>query len=330
MDQLELLSIGDASLDVFITPSESQTFCQIDTHKSLLCFTYGDKIPVKNLSMSIGGNSANNAVGTKRLGVASAAVLTLGDDDIGKGIEDTLKKEGVNAKFITRQEKSFSNYSTIISVAGERTIFTFKVPRDYVFPDNLPIAKWVYLTSLGDRFKIFYGKFLKWSSSNSGTKIAFNPGSRQLRAGVESLKNILKVSYIIYVNRKEAEQITGLKHSHGKEKDLLNTLSSLGPKIPIVTDGNNGSMAFDGTNYFKVGILPVEAYERTGAGDAFGSGCLAALVKGRPLREALLWGTVNSASVIGYAGAQQGLLREEEMEAWLDRCKSSGLKVEEF
>lgn len=330
MDSINLLSIGDASLDVFLTPTESDTFCEINSHKSLLCFTYGDKIPVKELDTSIGGNAANNAVGTKRLGINSAAVLTLGSDDVGRGIENTLKKEGVNAEFISRQEKSFSNYSTIISVAGERTIFTYKVPRDYVFPQDLPKVEWIYLTSLGERFSFFYPKFLAWVKQNPQVKIAYNPGSRQLRAGVSAFKDILSASYIIYVNRKEAEKITGMKHSHGKEKDLLDALCKLGPKIPIVTEGPEGAFAFDGNHYYRVGILPVDAYERTGAGDAFGSGCLAALIKGKSLREALLWGTINSASVIGYSGAQQGLLKENEMKEWFERCKSSGVEVKSF
>jgi len=330
MNNPELLSIGDASLDVFITPSESETFCQINTHESLLCFTYGDKIPVKNLATSVGGNAANNAVGTIRLGVASAAVLTLGDDEIGKGMEDTLKKEGVSTKFITRQVKSFSNYSTIISVAGERTIFTFKSQKTYVFPSNLPKTPWVYLTSMGDQFRPFYNDLLAWVRKDSEIKLAFNPGSRQLRAGTEALKDVMAASFIIYVNRKEAEKITGLKHSHGKEKELLNALSKLGPKIPIVTNGHNGSFAYDGKKYFNVGILPIDAHERTGAGDAFGSGCLAALIKGKELREALLWGTVNAASVIGYSGAQRGLLKKKDLPTWLERAKSSGVKVEEF
>ena len=48
-EQIELLSIGDATLDVFLTPSESETLCSIDTKECLICFSYGDKIPVKNI-----------------------------------------------------------------------------------------------------------------------------------------------------------------------------------------------------------------------------------------------------------------------------------------
>ena len=64
MDNFDLLSIGDATIDTFFTPLESETLCTIDKKQCLIAFNYGRKIPVKNLEFSIGGNAANNAVGT--------------------------------------------------------------------------------------------------------------------------------------------------------------------------------------------------------------------------------------------------------------------------
>lgn len=113
-------------------------------------------------------------------------------------------------------------------------------------------------------------------------------------------------------------------------KELLMALSGLGPKISVITDGGNGAYVFDGNKFLHCGIMPMDAYERTGAGDAFGSGFLSATIKGKTIEEALIWGTVNSASVIGYTGAQKGLLKEDEMDMWVERFKSSGVKVEEM
>lgn len=327
--EIELLSIGDASMDVFMIPSESETFCQIKDKECLLCFDYGDKIPVSDLQFSVGGNAANNAVGARRLGIKSAAVLSLGEDDIGNQIKNKLEKEGVETEYVTLQVNTRSNYSTIINVGGERTLFSYKGPRDYVFPDNLPLTPWVYLTSMGDTFRPFYKKVVEWVEANPQIKLAFNPGSRQIRA-VEDISEVLKVSYIVYVNRREAELITGMSDTHGKEKELLKALSEKGPKLPIVTDGGNGAYVYDGTRYLHSGVLPVDAYERTGAGDAFGAGCVAALIKGKLLEDALMWGTVNSASVIGFIGSQKGLLHEEDLPVWLERVKSCEVKVEEI
>ncbi len=85
-DTFTLLSIGDASIDTFITPTETETLCRVAEKDCLICFSYGDKIPVKNLEFSSGGNAANNAVGASRLGIKTQILITLGDDDIGSQI----------------------------------------------------------------------------------------------------------------------------------------------------------------------------------------------------------------------------------------------------
>ena len=327
---LDILSIGDASLDVFLNPSESEALCEIDNKKCLICFKYGEKIPVKTLDFCVGGNAANNAVGMRRLGINSGVVLTLGLDDIGNQILERLKKEKVDVTYTVQQPATTSNYSTVVNYSGERTIFTYKAPRSYEFPVKLPPTPWVYLTSMGDSFRPFFNHFIAWLKLNPMIKLAFNPGGRQIKVGLEAIADMLKLTYIVFVNREEAESLTGFTGSQGKEKELLKKLSAVGPKVCVVTDGPAGSYIFDGTRYFKAGVFPIDAYERTGAGDAFGSGVLAAVMKGKDLKEALLWGSANSASVIGYVGSQKGLLTEVDMTVWLKRAESSKVVVQEI
>lgn len=330
---VDLLSIGDASIDVFMTPTESETVCKVDTKECLIAFSYGDKIPVKNLEFSIGGNAANNSVGTRRLGISTGIVLTLGQDNVGEMILSKLKGEAVDVTYVIQQPSTVSNYSTIINYSGERTIFVYHAPRSYEFPIKLPITPWAYLTSMGESFRPFYIHMVDYLRKNPQVKLAFNPGSWQMRSNFEDIQDIMSLTYVIFVNREEAEKLTKFEgKSKDKERDLLISLNRLGPKVCIITDGGNGAFAYDSINgkFLRVGVLPVDAYERTGAGDAFGSGVLSALIHGRPLEEALIWGTCNSASVIGYTGSQKGLLKYEEMEAWLTRAKSSGVSVLQF
>lgn len=329
-NDIEILSVGDASWDVFISPSEIEALCQLKDKDCLICFSYGDKIPVKEMDVSVGGNAANNAVGTRRLGVKSAILSTLGDDAVSHQINEKLTSEGVDMRFLTKVPETSSNYSTVINYMGERTIFTYHVKRNYVFPENLPVVPWIYLTSMGEGFENFYEKLSNWVESHSEVKLAFNPGSYQLRAERKVIDGILKNTYLIYVNREEAEKITGFGKSQGKEKELLVELAKTGPKTSVITDGGGGSYAYDGERFYHAGVLPVDAYERTGAGDAFGSGCLSAIVHGKSWNEALLWGTLNSASVIGYVGPQRGLLRESEIPVWLERARSCKLEAKEI
>jgi len=329
-EPVDLLSIGDATLDAFIAPTESEEFCQVNTKECFIAFKYGEKIPVKNLEFSIGGNAANNSVGTTRLGVKTSLVLTLGDDSVGNQIVERLRVEGVDLTYVIQQPSTSSNFSAIITYQGERTIFTYHAPRSYEFPVQLPAVPWVYLTSMGESFRPFYNHIVDWLKKNPTVKLAFNPGSWQLRAGLQGIGDVLSLTHVLFVNREEAEKLVGMEDSHSKEKELLLAVGKLGPKIVVITDGNNGSYVGDGKLFVRAGVLPVDAYERTGAGDAFGSGALSAIIKGKSFEEALIWGTVNSASVIGYTGAQRGLLRTEEISEWVERAKSSGTTVGQF
>ncbi|MEK7536499.1 MAG: carbohydrate kinase family protein [Patescibacteria group bacterium] len=331
MSNLDLLSVGDANLDVFIVPSESESLCDIDTKKCFIAFSYADKIPVKNLEFAVGGNSANNAVGVKRLGVNVGSVLTLGDDINGIQIIEKLKKENVDLTYIIQQPATLSNFNVVVSYTGERTIFTYHAPRSYEFPVQLPPKlPWMYLTSMGESYRPFYNHITEWLVKNPETKLVFNPGSWQLRGGIKEIGNVMKLSYIVFVNKQEAEKLTGLEAKSEVTKELLMALSGLGPKISVITDGGNGAYVFDGYRFLHCEVLPMDAYERTGAGDAFGSGFLGAVIKGKTIDEALIWGTVNSASVIGYIGAQKGLLKEEDIDTWVERFKSSGVVVTEM
>jgi sugar/nucleoside kinase (ribokinase family) len=253
----DLLSIGDATFDAFIVPTESEVLCRLDEKECVICFSYGDKIPVKSIEYSIGGNAANNAVGTSRLGLKVAILLTLGDDSISQQIYSKLQAEGVDLTYVQRQVSGGSNYSTIISYAGERTIFSYHAPREYKFPNNLPKVPWVYLTSMGASFKPFYNEVVNWLKANPETKLAFNPGSNQFRAGVESFKDVLSITHTLFVNREEAGKITGLKSAQGKERELLDALRGLGVKMPVVTDGSNGSFVLENERYLKTGVFSV-------------------------------------------------------------------------
>lgn len=326
--KFDLVSIGDASIDVFIAPSEHEALCTLDREQCLVCFNYADKIPVETLEFSVGGNAANNAVGATRLGIKTAILLTVGDDKTGKRIIETLQSEGVDTEFVRVQQNSISNYNTVIMYNGERTIFTHHPPYNYVFPDNPPAAQWAYLTSMGKGFEEFYIHVEQWARKNE-TKVVFNPGSYQMKAGINALRGLFPLIEVLFVNKEEAAKFMGDGNS-ASEKQLLQGMVQLGVKKAVITDGANGAFAYDGSRYYRAGVLPVDAYERTGAGDSFATGCLAALIQGRGMDEGLLWGTVNSASVIGHVGPQKGLLRKEQMAEWLERARSSGIGVEGF
>ena len=110
---------------------------------------------------------------------------------------------------------------------------------------------------------------------------------------------------------------------------LLTALHGLGPKLVVITDNTNGAYASDGTNAWQVPMYPDDrqAYERTGAGDAFASTLTSALALGKSFEEALLWAPINSMAVVQEVGAQKGLLTRASIEEHVAKAPE-GYKLE--
>ncbi len=310
----DIISIGDATLDTFVKVNEASVMCTADRSKCLLCLSYADKIPIISLDQQIAGNAANNAVGSARLGLKSAFYSIVGDDETGQKIIKKMKAEGVSLKYLKVDKGRPSNYSVVLNYKAERTILVYHLLREYSLP-KLEQTRWIYYTSVGKNHLKLNRQILNFAQKN-GTKLGYNPGSHQLRRGLESMKSLLKSTEVLFLNKEEAEGLVG---RHAGIKPLLAELYAQGPKVVVVTDGPRGSYAHDGKNHWSMGVFPIKVVEMTGAGDAYSTGFMAALVCGETAPNALRWGAANSASVITKVGPQAGLLHKNEMTKWLRR-----------
>lgn len=310
-------------MDVFVGLPEDEVLeeCSIDRQRCMIELGFGDKIPIKSITFEIGGNTGNNAVGLSRLGYKTAMVGTMGDHWIESQVLEILAKEGVETKYITKEQGKFG-FGVIINYQGERTILSYYPDNEckFALADNEISANWVYLTTAGQDYECFYEDAVAWAKK-TGAKIAFNPGSRQIKEGVEKIRYAYQAAEIIFVNKEEAGRLLEIADLRVKMTDLLEGLRKLGPKVAVITDGQEGSYVGDGQKFLHMPIIPAPVVERTGAGDAFGSGFLGAFMQGKPLEDCLRWGTVNSASVLGFIGPQAGLLTAEKMTEWLEKTR---------
>lgn len=329
----DLVVFGSARTDVFLElpPDKVDEFCKLDTKKCVIELTYGSKIPLNNVTFEVGGNGANVSVGTTRLGVDAVLAAEIGNGPLADYTKKHLDKQ-VDTTYVTQTHGVGEGFGAVIMYGGERTILSYYPDYEPKFPSEMCGVEWAYLTSIGEKFENYYEKVYEWIKG-CGAKLAFNPGGRQLAKGPEWVTKYVSITYMLIANRQEAEEIAAMHNeSFGKEKELLAKLGEMGPKLVVVTDGSNGSFIFDKerNRFLKANVVPVDSFERTGAGDAFSSGSLAAIIQGKPLEEALLWGTLNSTSVIGHIGPEPGLLDTQKMNEWLERGKDAGLSVNEF
>jgi ribokinase len=232
-------------------------------------------------------------------------------------IRNCLAKERIERTFVT-ESSGPSNFSVIINFKGDRTIFVQDVERKHDFHLTDVTADMVYLTSLGRDWRTPYKKVLDFVEE-SGASLAFNPGSTQLREGRDMIEQVLKKTKMVFLNKEEAEIILTNNQTDHNDREyihgLMEKIQKLGPCTVVLTNGKKGSYALDDKGEFHYhSTLDGEVIERTGAGDAYTSGFMAASLYGLSLPKAMEWGSHNATSVVGHVGAHKGLLSKEVME----------------
>jgi sugar/nucleoside kinase (ribokinase family) len=325
MNQLDFLAVGDIVCEPFIRLKEAEVHCDKGAAKCQICMSWGDKIPYDHaVFMPAVGNSANAAVSAARLGLNSALHAYVGNDMYGPMCMDRLTQEKVDTSYMVTEAGKNTNYHYVLWYESERTILVKHEEFSYTVPEIHNEPKWLYLSSLADNTLPYHLELAKMLEAHPEIKIAFQPGTFQMSLGVKALKPLYERCAIFFCNKEEAGRILGTDHLDDI-RGLLVGLAKLGPEVVVITDGTNGAYSFDGTRMLYVPMYPDTRgpYERTGAGDAFASTVVAALSLDEPLEKALLWGPINSMSVVQQVGAQAGLLTREQLLDFLAKAPSS-------
>lgn len=315
MPSPSVLAIGDAMIDHFFFLNDAVVNCELKPDTCLLCMRFGDKIPVEGYAATVAGNAANVAVGFARLGYRAALATTIGHDVGGREIMHRLMCEHVDTHFVHVDNRVNTNVSAVVSFQGERTILLHHVKRRYK-PLPAHAYAWIYFTTLGPELREVarVQRLLRRFMKQYGGKLAYNPGSFQLRLPRKTFLELLPTTEVLFVNKEEAQLIAGMRQPPEKPHDLLFALAKYGTKTIVMTDGERGAYAYDRHHVCFCPPFPGRALERTGAGDSFGTGVVAALAAGKDVGEALRWGSANAASVVQKVGPQAGLLHEKEMQ----------------
>lgn len=314
-----VLAVGDIVTDAFIKLSEdyAESYTDDKGYKRL-SFELGAKLPYDSVEIIQAVEcSPNAAVSMSRLGLDASLMSWLGDDGPGNDMIEYLKEQGVSTGELVVEKGKKTNYHYVLRYGGDRT----KLQRfeDYSYDWKTPETRpdWIYLGVLGEKTWPLHEGMLKYLEENPEVKLAFQPGMYHLMWGAEKMKDFYRRSEVVVLNREEAVTVTGGDHAdiHG----LISKLHELGPKVVVVTDGPDGAYASDGQARLKMPLYPDPGppVDRTGAGDAFASTFVAALVKGNTIEGALQLAPINSMSVCQKVGAQAGLLTERQIEHYL-------------
>ena len=301
----DVVCFGSALIDAFV-----DTGTQILMHSSrdAIQIPFGEKLLVKNIAFAVGGGGTNAAVSLARLGCRTSFVGKVGKGHNSQRVISLLKNEGVDISCVCRKNCR-TGYSIILDCKNrDRIILTFRGGNDTIsYAELRPAklrAKWFYLSSMVGKSFACLGQ-LSVHAKLQGSDVLFNPSSYLARRGKAFLGNILSASSILVMNKEEA----GLLVGNGQVPRQLQKLYQVCKGITIITDGRQGVHVYNGEEVFTGIPRRNKAVETTGAGDAFASTFLGALIKKKDIEFAIRAGMANAGSVVEHIGAKEGLLR---------------------
>ncbi len=335
MSDIDVVTIGSATMDVFVECDDANivSVCSKKKNSDFMSYPYGAKIDMTNFSTNIGGGGLNTAMNFANLGLKTSAIFKVGKDIYSDGIFDALNKTKVNLEGVIQNSEVSTGFSIIlVSFQGDRTVLAHRganasININDINFDLIKSAKLLYIAPLNGESNEVLEPLVKFAHEHN-VKVCFNAGTTSLRKGFDGIKKLLCVANVVVMNKEEASMCSGIvvrpdtkteKFSqeliHPDVRKMLEKLKVQTYQVIVITDGAKGAYAYDGKKYYYCPTFDSPVVSTLGAGDAFASTFCAALGRTKfDIGKALMYGSVNSASVVSVFGATEGFLNFEQIE----------------
>lgn len=325
----DVITIGSATRDVYLLSDHFKV--ARDKHLAkfgeVLYFNLGSKNELKKVVLTTGGGATNAAVTFARQGLRPACICRVGNEESGHDVVRGLRNEGVSTEFVQHDKKARTAYSTILTTKkGERVILVQRGASDHISWEDIPVrklrTKWIYISSVAGNIGLL--RKVMHVAQQRNIRVAFNPGGTELMKGMRVLSSLLKKVDVLLLNSEEGARLTGMPLSD--EDKIFKKLDAAVRGIVVMTRGPKGVAVSDGKNLWQAGIPKSPIVGRTGAGDAFGSGFIAGLLRKKDIAYAIQLGTANATSVIQHLSAKKGILHKGEWGKW-SKVKVTKIKI---
>lgn len=276
----------------------------------------GETIIGNEFFMNMGGKGANQAIAATRLGGEVSFVGKAGNDVFGKQAVDSLKKEGIDIRFIGMTKDVSSGIATItVDQNGENAIVVVPGANYEVNETDIDLADELFDTCeiilLQYEIPIKIIEYIIQKANYFKKKVVLNP------APAEKIKDeYLNDLYIITPNETEAEKLTGVKITDEKTTIYAaDLLLEKGIQIVIITLGEKGALVKSKNICEFISSPMVKAIDTTAAGDTFNGALVVLLSEGRDILTATKLACQAASLSVTRFGAQASIPYRRELES---------------
>lgn len=315
---------------------------------------------VQSFRKYVGGSAANIALNTARLGVKSAMLTRVGEEQMGRYVRRTMADTGVDVSHTSFDPDHLTPYVllAIRDIDDFPRIFAYgdaadlALDEDDVDPDFIASSKALLVTGTplsGEASRTASLKAVE-AAKEAGTKIVFDLDYRPVFWGVASheqggemfvaseevtqvYESVLPDCDLV-IGTEEEIQIAG---GSTDTDEAVRNIRELSNATIVLKVGAMGAIVFpaeipeDLEDGISVPGFPVEVFNSVGAGDAFMSGFLSGWLREEPFEECLRLGNACGAIVVSRHGCSPAMPTQEELEYFLSlEYKPRRLKDDEW
>jgi len=282
----------------------------------------GETIRGTDFGMFAGGKGNNQAMAAARAGGDAVEVVMVGRvgaDSFGDMLIDTLKKNNVDTKYVSKDEKVGTGIALItVDAAGDNNIVIAQRSNLALSANDAENARTVFdgavtlMLQLEVPFEanIAAAKLAK----EYGHMVHLNPAPAPADGIIPD--ELWELIDVVTPNQTEVALLTGMEVTDlHTGVEAAQKLKAKGPKVIILTMGDQGCVLLQHDNqpviYKPYSVMSVDA---TAAGDAFCGALAAGWTQGLVLEKALERACAAGALATTKAGAEPSLPTKEEIE----------------
>jgi 5-dehydro-2-deoxygluconokinase len=291
---------------------------------------------VTSFDAYVGGCPTNVSVGTRRLGLRSALLTAVGDDQVGDFVLNFLQRETVETRFIPR--KAGRRTSAVLMAIQPPDHFPLTFYRDNCADINLTIddvnaapvarSRLIFVSGTGisaepSRGATFYAAEVARAAGTSVVvDLDYRPTAwEETRAFGPTIRALLRQADLA-IGTEEEVIAAGTTPGHEDLDSAVATLLATGIQALVLKRGSRGAAICRRDTAGRVSVVEVEPYPVTvlnvlGAGDAFASGFLYGHLQGWSLERAARLGNATGAIVVTRHGCANFMPTMPEVEQFV-------------
>jgi sulfofructose kinase len=267
----------------------------------------GSKVEFRSANLLPGGQVASAIIACRQWGLRTRYVGKVGDDNAAALHRSEFARTGVEAHLLTAPGCASQQAFILVDDSGERTVLWKRDERLTLRPEELQ-RDWI----VSARALHVDGHDTAAATTAAGwARLAAVPviaDLDELYPGVEAL--LKNVDYLI-----TSRDIPGrLAGENDLRKSLPAVRARFGCRLTAATLGEEGVLAWDGTQFHYAPAFCVQPVDTTGAGDIFHAGFIYGLLQGWPLQRQLEFACAAAALNCTAVGARGGIQSVETIE----------------